>query len=241
VLPPEAEEHAPLRHQRLLELDLAGAAAASEASYLAWKNEREALLAIASQPTLQVQTVTALARKKSAEASGGVAAVRADPIVRVEWVTRSDATRPAGRRFGALVHTVLASIDLSDPDAIQQSAVMNGKMVGASDNEIAAAVMAVRNALAHPVLRRAATRANNGLRREAPVTLRLDDGSLVEGVIDLAYPDDDSESSGWTVVDFKTDREFSASSERYVAQVQLYAQALERVMNSPAKAVLLVL
>jgi ATP-dependent helicase/nuclease subunit A len=241
VLPPEPEELAPLRHQRLLELDSAGAAAASEASYLAWKSEREALLVSASQATLQVQSVTTRARKESEEAVGGVAAVRAGPAVRVERVTRIGATRPAGPRFGALVHAVLASIDLSDQGAVQQSAVLNGRLVDASVDEIAAAVTAVQGALEHPVLRRAAARVQNGLRREVPMLLRLEDGSLAEGIIDLAYPDDDTTSSTWTVVDFKTDREFSASSERYVAQVRLYAQAVESVTKARAQGILLVL
>jgi ATP-dependent helicase/nuclease subunit A len=41
----------------------------------------------------------------------------------------------------------------------------------------------------------------------------LDDGSLVEGVVDLAFRD----FIGWTVLDLKTDREFATSSDRYTA------------------------
>jgi len=64
------EELAPLRHQRILEADADGAAAAeSERNYAAWKMEREALLAKASEPSLLVQTVTSLVRSAAGRAS----------------------------------------------------------------------------------------------------------------------------------------------------------------------------
>jgi ATP-dependent helicase/nuclease subunit A len=240
VLPPEPEEHAPLQHQRVLELDTDGAAAASEANYLSWRERREAVLTRASLPTLKVQTVTSLARGESDGAAESIAAARSRPHVRVETVVRTGSKRPGGKRFGALVHAVLASIDFRGEDALQQSAVMNGRLVGATDDEIDAATVAVREALEHPILRRAAARTPSELRRETPVLLRLEDGSLAEGVIDLAYREDELEFAGWTVVDFKTDREFAASSERYVTQVRLYAEAIGSLMNAPAQGVLLV-
>ena len=51
-------------------------------------------------------------------------------------------------------------------------------------------------------------------------------GSLAEGVLDLAYREVDAGSDGWTVVDFRTNREFSTASSHYVAQVRLYLQAV---------------
>jgi ATP-dependent helicase/nuclease subunit A len=42
----------------------------------------------------------------------------------------------------------------------------------------------------------------------------LDAGSLVEGVIDLAFREDTADFAGWAVIVFKTDREFAASSAR---------------------------
>ena len=61
------------------------------------------------------------------------------------------------------------------------------------------------------------------LRRETPIILTLDDGGLVEGVVDLAFREDTPDFDGWTVLDFKTDREFARSSEIYTAQVSLYS------------------
>ena len=156
---------------------------------------------------------------------------------------RGDSIRPGGRRFGALVHALLASIDLdAGADAIQASAAINGRLVGATEEEVQAAIATVGIALAHPILRTAAASAGRGgLRRETPVLLKLDDGSLVEGVVDLAFHEDTPDFAGWTVVDFKTDREFEASSARYIAQVRVYSEAVGAATGSPARGIVLVL
>ncbi|MCC6947021.1 MAG: UvrD-helicase domain-containing protein [Bradyrhizobiaceae bacterium] len=236
VLPPEPEQHAPLRHQRVLELDADGAAAASEENYRLWKIAREELLARASQPALKVQTVTELARRENENAEGG----ETSPPVRVETIARRGPDRPGGRRFGALVHAMLASMDFADRDGLEQIAATSGRLIGATDEEIEAAIIAVRAALDHPVLRKAAAQGADGLRRETPVLMRLEDGSLAEGVIDLTFREEGREFTGWVVVDFKTDHEFASSADRYVTQVRLYAEAIGKVMNSPAQGVLLV-
>jgi ATP-dependent helicase/nuclease subunit A len=245
VLALEVEELAPLRHQRLLEADADGAAAAkSQRNYAAWKTGREALLAKASEPSLSVQTVTSLVRSAATRAAGGVTegtGSGAEPRVDVERVERGDLERPGGRRFGALVHALLALIDLSaDPDAVQAAACVQGRIVGATAQEISAAIATIGRVLNHPILRRAASAGSDGLRRETPVILTLDDGSLVEGVIDLAFRDDTPGFAGWTVVDFKTDREFEETSERYVAQVRVYSKAVGAATSALARGVLLV-
>jgi ATP-dependent exoDNAse (exonuclease V) beta subunit len=68
----------------------------------------------------------------------------------------------------------------------------------------------------------------------------LDDGSLVEGVVDLAFREDGPEFEGWTVVDFKTDREFAAASARYTAQVTTYAAVVQAATRQPSRGVLLI-
>jgi ATP-dependent exoDNAse (exonuclease V) beta subunit len=76
------------------------------------------------------------------------------------------------------------------------------------------------------------------MRTGTPVLLRLDDGSLVEGVVDLAF----RENGGWTVVDFKTDRDFEASSDCYIAEVSLYSKAVGAATTGlPVRGVVLVL
>lgn len=246
ALATEIDDQAALRHQRILEVDPDGiAAAASEQNFARWKSEREALLTRASQPSILVQTVTSLARMEAAKASDSQSehTTRAHPHVHVEMTERGDAERPSGRRFGTLVHTLLASIDLdAAADTIEASAAVNGRMVGATDEEIQAAIVTVRIALGHTLLRRAGASARQGgLRRETPVLLRMDDGRLIEGVVDLAFREDTTDFAGWTVVDFKTDREFAASTATYIAQVRVYAQAVGAATGLPSRGIVFVI
>jgi ATP-dependent exoDNAse (exonuclease V) beta subunit len=246
----DVEEQPPLQHQLILQADLdPSAAEASEASYAAWKAAREALLAQASYPSMSVQTVTSLVRAAGAEPSatqintaGAAGQAWNRPDVVVEVMERGGREPPSGRRFGSLVHALLASIDLdADVDAIKTVASINGRLVGATEEEVQAAIVTVGGALAHPILRRAAASAHKGrLRREAPVLLRLDDGSLVEGTVDLAFHEDTSDFVGWTVVDFKTDREFEATSDQYIAQVKIYSEAVSAATGSSARGIILV-
>jgi ATP-dependent helicase/nuclease subunit A len=96
-------------------------------------------------------------------------------------------------------------------------------------------------ALRHPILQRAAVSARKGgLRRETPVLHKLDDGSLIEGVVDLAFREDTADFAGWTVLDFKTDREFATLSDRYTAQVSAYSEAIGAATGLPARGILMV-
>ena len=70
--------------------------------------------------------------------------------------------------------------------------------------------------------------------------LLIDDGSLVGGVVDLAFREETLDFVGWTVVDFKTDREFDGSPDRYLGQVRLYSLAVCEATKLPARGVLLV-
>ena len=150
--------------------------------------------------------------------------------------------RPGGRRFGILVHTLLAEIPFdAELEVIQSAAALNGRLVDATADEIDAAAVAVKAALAHPTIRLAAAGAGNvTVRRECPVLLQRPDNTLAEGVVDLAFRQQTAEFAGWTVVDFKTDREFEASQANYTAQVGLYVEAIEKVTNMPARGVLLI-
>jgi ATP-dependent exoDNAse (exonuclease V) beta subunit len=102
--------------------------------------------------------------------------------------------------------------------------------------EIPAAAQAVSAALGHPLLRRAAQAWRRGdCRRETPVTLRGADGAWLEGVVDLAF----REEQRWTVIDFKTDHDIAHGLETYRHQVALYADAIEAATTERAQAVLL--
>jgi ATP-dependent exoDNAse (exonuclease V) beta subunit len=244
ILQLEVEELAPLRHQRILQADGDGAAAKeSVQNYVAWKMERETLLTNGAKPSLLVQTVTSLVRSAPGRSEAGAAGhgLSDARVVEVAQVERGTDDRPGGRRFGALVHALLASIDLrANAAAVEAAAAVQGRIVGATAEEVTAAVATIGRVLQHPILRRAAGRAKECVRRESPVMLALKDGPLVEGVIDLAFRDETTDFAGWTVVDFKTDREFEETSDHYIAQVRMYSEAVAAAMRAPARGVLLV-
>ena len=64
---------------------------------------------------------------------------------------------------------------------------------------------------------------------------RQPDGSMVEGVLDLAF----EETGGWTIVDFKTDAEMAGELGRYRRQVGLYASIVARASGKNVTAVLM--
>jgi ATP-dependent helicase/nuclease subunit A len=218
----DVQEEISLRQQRILEANPDGtASAASEENYARWKLARDEVLAKASRPSLSVQTVT--------EASRGAA--EHDEVC-VEVVARPGLERPGGRRFGALIHGILAAVDLNArSEEIGAMARLQGRLVGATEPEIEAAVRTVAAALAHPVMRRAANVATCDLRRETPILMRREDGTLLEGVVDLAFREEAADFDGWTVVDFKTDREFGLFRAEYTAQVAYYAQAIKKATS----------
>ena len=95
-------------------------------------------------------------------------------------------------------------------------------------------VQVVQTVLAHPILQRAREAAKiNHCRRETPVAWR-DGDRLIEGVVDLAFEEEDR----WTLVDFKTDEEIGPSAP-YQRQVGLYASAVEAACARPVSAYLL--
>jgi ATP-dependent exoDNAse (exonuclease V) beta subunit len=81
--------------------------------------------------------------------------------------------------------------------------------------------------------RKAAT--SGQCRRETPIALRQADGSIVDGVVDLAF----LENGAWIVVDFKTDRELERGLAVYRRQVGLYAAAIQAATGLKAAAVLM--
>jgi ATP-dependent exoDNAse (exonuclease V) beta subunit len=227
-------EQAPLRQQRILETDPDGAAAAaSEGAYAGWKTVRDETIDIASQPLLSVQTVTTLARAEVVTAGIPVEIVKSPGSLE----------RPGGRRYGVLVHAILANADLqSSPEAVRVAAGIHGRLVDATEEEVRGAAAAVEATLLHPIMRRAALAADNdGLRRETPILLQRADGTLAEGIVDLALREETPEFSGWTVVDFKTGGEFEANQARYTAQVALYAEAIGKATSLPTRGILLVI
>src|SRR5581483_3345622 len=81
------------------------------AAYNSWRERRRQILASGAQSALAVQTVTELAK--------------------------GAAERPSGRRFGALMHAVLATLPLDGAGGvIRRIAAMHGRILGAPEEEI---------------------------------------------------------------------------------------------------------
>jgi ATP-dependent exoDNAse (exonuclease V) beta subunit len=146
--------------------------------------------------------------------------------------------RPHGKRFGTLVHAVLATVDLdADRAGLADVAALQGRLLGATDEEVQATVETVARALAYPLLQRAAVAVRAGrCRRECPVALEHANGILIEGVVDVAFAE---EEAGWTVVDFKTDVEVMGRLEEYRRQIGLYAEAVRAATGVMARGILL--
>ncbi|HSF48428.1 MAG TPA: UvrD-helicase domain-containing protein [Burkholderiales bacterium] len=201
------------------------------AAYNSWRTRRQQGIADGSQSSVAVRTVTQAA--KTAGEGRSDAQVSSVEIIELPRA----ANRPVGPRFGALVHAVLASVPLdSDSRTIQSLATIHGRILGAPEEEIAAAVEAVRVAFTHAVFTDARQAAQQGrCRREVPIAWRNPDGSLIEGVIDLAF----EQSEGWTVVDFKTDEEFRENEPAYRRQVGMYASAVQAAKGGRVSALLM--
>jgi hypothetical protein len=118
----------------------------------------------------------------------------------------------------------------ADRGAVDDLAAVHGRIVRATDEEMAAASATVARVLSHSIMQRARdAEARGACRREAPVTSTVGRGELVEGVVDLAF----EEHGAWTVVDYKTDREIAAAGEeRYKRQVAFYARAIAEATGS---------
>ncbi len=226
ILELRKQEEEGLRQQKLLAQDEGGAVAAeSVRRYESWKSEREAVLAQASEPSIRVTTPTER-KAEGARATVPIALERTD-FPRLE--------RPHGKRYGILVHALLAEVPLEGDDALLEPLGRTlGRMLGASDEELAFAIRAVRAVLAHPLFDR--VRASGDVRREVSITLREDDGTLLEGVVDLAFQD---ETGGFTVIDYKTDLDVEPRRVSYEAQVELYMRAISEATGAPAQGVLL--
>lgn len=211
-----AAPHFSIRQQELLEEPGREVVERDLAAYREWEEYRKKAIEYGSEPTMTVQVATQY-RYRTSDLQL--------PAVRLIEIDR-EPDRPSGVRFGTLVHAVLATTPLDASDKqLEEVAVLQGRVLGAPEDEVHSAVTVVRNVLTQPVMTQARKAQLAGTcRRETPVTLCAPDGTLIEGVVDLAFEQDGT----WTVVDFKTDRELDRSLEDYKRQVALYAVAVAR-------------
>jgi ATP-dependent helicase/nuclease subunit A len=185
--------------------------------YQQWRDRRADRIERGSVPSFRIATAETLGRAASTSCP-------------VETISLPVAPgRPGGRKFGRLVHDMLQHAGLAED--VESLAAIWGRRHGAGESERAAAVEVVRAALAALAYSALAIPAGARRYRELPVMVRLEDGTLVEGRIDFAW----SDGASWTVIDYKTDRR----DKRNVAQVQVYALALQRATGLPVRGIVL--
>jgi len=128
---------------------------------------------------------------------------------------------------------VLATLPLdANRELVERGAGVQARLLGAPAEEVRAAIDVVSRVLGHELLARA--RAASSVKRETPVAWVQKDGTLIEGVLDLAFDEGDAT----VVVDFKTDYELAAGETRYRAQLQQYLAAVSRATGRAATGVL---
>jgi ATP-dependent exoDNAse (exonuclease V) beta subunit len=150
------------------------------------------------------------------------------------------ALRASGQRFGSLMHALLQHASLSASGAeLEALAAHLGRSLGASADELAHAARDAACVLAHPLVERVrAAEARGELFRETPLSVRAPDGSLLEGVVDLAFREHAAGGSRLTLVDYKTDVELG-QLEAYTQQLTRYARALTQARGEPVECLLL--
>ena len=221
--------------------------------YREWRRRHDDTLENGARRSLELTTATARARAAAESAAGGGDTAdgagrnggdgsTAPDDIEVIDIDRA-AGRPGGKRFGSLVHVLLSTVPFDapggEPGPVDELARLHGRVLGASDGEVRAAADVALRTLAHPLITRAREALARGeCRREAPVSMRDDDGVLVEGVVDIAFRED----GAWTVIDYKTDRELDDTDDAldiYRRQVALYAAMIARATGETATGVLL--
>lgn len=209
--------------------------------YDRWRLARADARARGAEPSLRVMTVRDLSDPDRADgpvALPGTAHVDVT-VVDVRDLSAADSSGglgAGGSTFGTLVHAVLAQapFDVSD-EGLRQIAEVEARVLGLSALDASIAAGKVTRVWRHELLARARRAAARGAcRRETPVTLRLDNGTVMEGVVDLAFEED----GRWVVIDYKTDRELKSAESQYRRQVAAYAAAVSAATGAPASGVL---
>lgn len=224
------DDEAGLRQQKLLAADERGLSDESRARHEAWVARREKTRRDGARPSVRVVTPTELKEQLASSPS--------EVPVEVAEVPRSRIARPHGKRFGVLVHALLAEVPLGetyDDESLPLLARSFARGLGATVDEVDAAIETARTALGHDVFRRALR--SGDVRREVTVTQTRADGSLLEGVVDLVFLDEDGT---YVVVDYKTDLDVTPRLASYEAQVALYGAAIRDATGREVRGVVLV-
>jgi ATP-dependent helicase/nuclease subunit A len=131
----DAEEAVGLRQMKLLQADESGqVSAAGQQAYERWSQRRDATRIAAGAPMIRVATATEIAAE-----AGAKPPIPAHQKIELISVPRR-ADRPHGARFGTLVHGALLQVRLdATAEEIQRTVELQGRIIGAVPEEIAAA------------------------------------------------------------------------------------------------------
>jgi ATP-dependent helicase/nuclease subunit A len=211
--------------------------------YDRWRLARHDARAAGAVPSLVVETARDWSLESLKVEVGGPSAsdfvLQTSDLVTIINVARGeDVGEFGGSAFGLLVHSLLAKAPFdANRHALEILAAAEARVLGVGGDEANAAAAVAARVLGHDLLVRArAADARGACRRETAVTSTLTDGTMVEGIVDLAF----EEQGTWTVVDYKTDRELATAGEaRYRRQVALYATAIAQATGQFAIGVLI--
>jgi ATP-dependent helicase/nuclease subunit A len=213
-----------LHYEDILTPDQQGRADESVRQYEEWRASRSQRVIEGSAPAITVFTA-----HDAPEAPPAGYADRVDVI----QIPRQG-SRPAGPRFGSLVHLVLRDAEFTaSRESLLRLAHTHARLLDAANDEVESAATAVLNALQHSYFTR--VRESEQVHRELPIIIQTETGSIFEGVIDLAF----IEAGRWVITDFKTDADQLDRQFRYRRQVAWYMRAMEKVTGLNATGCLL--
>ncbi|MDX6309550.1 MAG: hypothetical protein QOI06_2596 [Nocardioidaceae bacterium] len=143
-----------------------------------------------------------------------------------------------GSAIGRAVHGVLQTVDLTSGEGLDVGVAAQSSAEGVSEHADIVQSLVV-SALDSDIVRRAAAREHW---RETYVGMVNDDGTVLEGFVDLVYREDDG---SLVVVDYKTDAiprgAIDARTTYYGPQLRAYERATSTATKAPVRSVLLFL
>ena len=175
------------------------------------------------EKTARRKKIEDLQGKKQFKSVTSVLTVDADKQDREKRVfDEPEAASPwGGKDLGSLVHLLLEKGWDWDEATLRKAALSYADKAGIGKEGAEEAVKMALPALQNPIIQRA--RDSKKVFRELPLTVKNEDGTFLNAVLDLAFLD----NGGWVIVDYKTDQVPEKLKEKYREQLGYYRKLLE--------------